>query len=814
MSSPRGRLGAPRAHPRLSVARRLLRLLTSPVTLLRATGVLVLAGLAAGAASLLPPADVAGELPGDEALGTFAVQTVKANRDYIIPDPQATAALKEDAARAVRPVYDFDLTAADAAAARIAQSFAYMRERLEQSLRERRPGRGRRTREAEPTREELEAAALLHLDGFMRLLQAVVTEGELRALAAERFNPDLERAAVMLTRSALSEEIAPSRELLLVERENGITVRALGGPRRIEREVRDVERIPDVAAVRTSLIRLAQGMGDLPGSAGRVGRFSLMLPPEVSTATRRNAATIATHLVAPTLTYNATETRSRKAAAAAAVKPVVLQYARGEKIIGDGERIEARHLQVFRHIREHARALDDVQVRAGAALLVGLLAATVYRLARRTIPRFRPGKRDLVFLSAALLGNLALLRATLACWEAARDRLPQLTPELSLYLLPLAAGPMLVRMLRSGESSVVFLLIYAPLAALLLSTHTPMLVGLVASVVAANRIGRRPGRRGLVWASGEAAFAGALTVTALALFGGRLMFPETALHAGAAAFGVGVLSPLVAAAAAPLVESLFGYTSESQLARLANFNHPVLKELIIRAPGTYHHSLLVGQLAEAAAERIGAHPLLAKVGGYYHDLGKERNPLMFAENQKTENRLETLAPETAADVLRAHVRDGLERGQQARLPKAVLDFIAQHHGDRLAEGFFRRACDFAAEQGILPPPEEMFRYPGPKPRSREVGLVMLADAVEAASRPLVEPSEEELRAVVEKVVRDLIADGQLDECDLSLADVREAIAAFQDAIVQVHGMARVDVLKPARHTPAGSEEEPPVRLVR
>lgn len=790
---------SPTATPKVGGVRRALRALTSPRALLQATGVLALAAVAAGAALLLPPSDLAGELPSDEALESIAARSIKANRDYTIPDPEATDLKRLAAAAAVRPVYDFDVAAAERARTRLGLAFSYLREQLALSS----PATAARNKNRprkEPDAAELVLLAAPSYGEFIKLLERFVDEPLFAELSRAAFSEELERATVMLASAAFSEEIVERRELLLAERERGITIRSLGEreERAAERDARDVERIPDLALVQGDLARLALGLPLATDALSGLGRIGLAMSEQLDPASRRAAANLASRLVTSNLQYNREETERRKQAAAAAVKPVVLQYARGEKIIGDGERIEKRHLLVFRFVREQARTLDYVQVRGGAALFTVLLVLAVFRLARRTVRRFRPGKRDLVFLAAALLGNLALLRAVGALAEKLRDRIPALTTEVGALLLPLAAGTMLVRMLRSGESSVVFALIFSPLVALQLGEHAPAAVGLVASVVAADRLGRRAGRAALPLASIQAGLAAALTVAALALFGGRLLLPETALQAAAALLGAGLLSPLAAALIAPLFETTFGYTSESQLSRLASLNHPVLKELIIKAPGTYHHSVIVGTLAEAAAKRIGAHPLMARVGGYYHDLGKADAPLMFFENQKTENRLEKLPPEAAAVVLLRHVSEGVARAQAARLPRIVLEFIRQHHGTRPTGSFLQRAREYAEREGLPPPNEADFHYPGPKPRSRETALVMLADAVEAASRGLAEPSPERLQSLVPKVVEPIVLEGQLDECDLTLADVRLVIEAFQETIVDIHGLSRIDVLPPPR----------------
>lgn len=765
---------------------------TRPETLLHFTGLLSLLVVALGAAYLLPPSTVAGDFPDDDALGTPAQQTYKASRDYVIPDPEATNALREEAVAAVRPVYDLDVTAAERVRSRITLAFSTVRAAFEEDLAS--LSKQKRT-PAEPSEEERIAIARNHRSEFIKQLQVVIDDTELRDLARTGFSRGVERATLHLAHGLLSGEIAPSRELLKAERESGITVRSVGGLRlTAERDIRDLDAIPDVATLRAELKRLAQGFGDSPSSTGRVGQLARSLSPELTPAERRAAALVAARLIQPNLAYNAHETASRKRAASQAVKPVVQQYVRGEKIIGDGERIEPRHLVVFRFIREDARALDVVRMRAGAGLFAALMVFAVHRLSRRSPRRFRPRKRDLFFLSLVLVGSLALQRGGLSLLEFFRDRVPFLGPDVTPLLLPLSAGTLLVRMLRAGGASLSFALTLVPLTLVQLHDPLPALVGLAAGLVGAERIAVGAERWALTRSAIASGLAAALTVLSLSLLNGRLLLEDTAVQMGAAVVGTALVSPLLALLFVPLFESLFGFVSRARLSRLANLNHPVLKDLIIRAPGTYHHSLLVGALAESGARAIGADALLAKVGGYYHDLGKVRAPLLFLENQKNENRLASLSLKDALEEMHGHVAHGLALARSAGLPSMVQEVIEQHHGTRPVKHLHSGARELALDSGKPPPSIDDFRYPGPRPRSPEAALVMLADAVEAAARQLPDPTPERLRELVPRVIHPILIEGELSECDLTLAEIERIIAAMQTTVLEVVRLSPVEVL--------------------
>jgi putative nucleotidyltransferase with HDIG domain len=222
----------------------------------------------------------------------------------------------------------------------------------------------------------------------------------------------------------------------------------------------------------------------------------------------------------------------------------------------------------------------------------------------------------------------------------------------------------------------------------------------------------------------------------------------------------------------PVVERCFGIVTDISLLELADGSHPLLQELIRRAPGTYTHSMTVATLAESAAEAIGANPLLTRVGSYFHDIGKMLKPSYFIENQTGENLHDSLEPALSTLVIIGHVKDGLALARQYRVPKPITDLIAQHHGTTLVEFFYREAMRLQGQNGQGSAElESSFRYPGPKPRSREAGLLMLADAVESTSRSLMSPTPNSLRKLVHDLLMKRLLDGQFEQSGLTLTEL-------------------------------------------
>ncbi len=729
---------------------------------------LLIAVVSTGAAWLLVPAGAA-RLPGLEALGTPAAATVKADRDYDIVDPDATARRRAEATEAERPVYLLDEGAADEASARVHAAFELMREAGAPSSRH----SGRDAGEV-----ERRSAAR---DAFFSRLQVLVRDEDLSALAQARFGEGIEQEVAALARHGLEGIVVGDVALLAAERERGFVVRALrDGALQRERVVTDVALARDVATATEEVARTAQV---------RLGRE----PAALRLAVQR----VATAMIRPTLVHDQVETARRRDEAAARVKPVVIPVKRGEKIIGDGERIEKRHLLVFDGMRTQRQGEVLARARFGAGALVALMVALLWRFARRNLQRFRPARRDALLLATLLVGTFALGFVGFAIADAVRERFPSLRSASLEYLVPFAAGAMLVRQVLAAETALLFAVAAGLAAGLLAGQSMPYaLYATFTSVAAAGLVAGQRDRSGLFRAGLGVGLVGVALAIAIGLFAGKGP-GDVALAALAALAGGALLLPVTVVGVLPIVEGAFGYVTDVKLLELANLNHPALKELIVQAPGTYHHSILMGSLVEAAAQAIGANPLLARVCAYYHDLGKIRNPLFFAENQRGENRHDHLAPSMSALIVKRHVTDGLELAHHWRIPRLVSDTIPQHHGTRHVgyfwakaqrgadEGTIRSAQGDGARRGVAVE-EALFRYPGPKPQSREAALVMIADACEASSRALEDPSGDALRGLVSKRINEVFSEGQLDDCELTLRDLNAIAAAMVCALEAIY----------------------------
>jgi putative nucleotidyltransferase with HDIG domain len=364
------------------------------------------------------------------------------------------------------------------------------------------------------------------------------------------------------------------------------------------------------------------------------------------------------------------------------------------------------------------------------------------------------------------------------------------------YFLPTAAIGMLVSILLDGSIATIVMAIIAIAGGALAGTlefASFTFLGGLAGIIAV-----RKGDRLQVFVQAAIAvfIVNAAVVTVFSLLGARdvrgvleLWFASAAAAAGSSVAAVGTFAVL---------GSVFGILTVFQLLELANPSQPLLRRLLVETPGTYHHSLMVGNLAERAAEAIGADPLVTRVAAYYHDIGKLANPLAFIENQAGgENIHDQLEPEVSAQILKQHVADGIDAAYAAKLPRALIAYIPQHHGTAVMSYFYARARERAAEPfgGLSTPDgkraadaidERRFRHAGPKPQTREAALIMLADSVEASVRSLASRDEPAIRAMVTRIIDERIADGQFDECDLTLRDLERIKNAFVEQLLGMY----------------------------
>lgn len=477
---------------------------------------------------------------------------------------------------------------------------------------------------------------------------------------------------------------------------------------------------------------------------------------------------LVTDLVVPNTLANEERTAEARRRAREAVQPVSVTYQAGQAVVRVGERVTELQLEALRHIGllEPLREWwSDLSV-IGLVVVAGLL---VFGYIATQEPALGRDWRRLVLLGAA-----AVVMAVVA-----RMMIPDhvLLP----YLYPGAALPMLVAVLVSPGVALLTCLLpfgfYVGLAdGSLAELASYGLLGGMAGVLALGRVRRL---RTFVWAAVAVLAANIAVVLLFRLPGGNYDAIGLVSLLGAATLNAALTGSIVTVGYL-LVSNLTGAVTSLQLLELARPTQPLMREMTLHAPGTYHHSVMVANLAEQAAERVGANALLARVGAYYHDIGKVTRPYFFSENQEEVGNVhERLDPLSSASIIISHVSEGVTLAQKHRLPPPVIRFITEHHGRTRQDYFFNEAVK---RYGADKVDESQFRYPGPRPQTKETAILMLADACEASARAARPANGQDLARLVERIVDDRLLEGELDECPLTLHDIAAIKVSFVNAL--------------------------------
>jgi putative nucleotidyltransferase with HDIG domain len=504
---------------------------------------------------------------------------------------------------------------------------------------------------------------------------------------------------------------------------------------------------------------------------------------------------LAQALLRPNRRYNEEATERLRAEARRSVKPVLATIYKGEILIRKGEAVTESHLEKFEKLGLiHPRRDYWTTFCLGGlvALVVGLLAIYLYQRRREAYGN----TRLLVMLS--LIVSVALLVFKVRPW-----------PEFGyLVMLCTATVGMLITILIEAHLALVVVTLMALLMGVAADsdwrvTAEAWMSGLVA-ILSMTRVVHRAHliRAGFILSAANVVIL--LVLDALA----RTAAAELLRHA---LWGIvnGLLSFVFTISSIPVLERLFGVTTSFRLLELANPREPLLQRLLNEAPGTYHASLIIGNLAEAAAEAIGADALLARTASYYHDIGKIHRPYCFVENQfGAENVHERLKPMISALVIKSHVKEGAELAREYGLPQAIIDIIEQHHGTHLISFFYQQALEQQGEGEI---PAAQFRYEGPRPQTREAGIVMLADAVEAMVRSTQKVTPQKITEAIDRIIRARLEDGQLDECDLTMRDL-SVIAETFTTILKGIFHSRIEYPEPANGTRAEGPRSAPRKV--
>lgn len=442
----------------------------------------------------------------------------------------------------------------------------------------------------------------------------------------------------------------------------------------------------------------------------------------------------------------------------------------------------------------------------GRVAAVFLSIYVLHRFALASFKRYDSSSRDLLTLCAALVASIFIvgtgevIAIGLATYTDTTFASMGLNANSLFFAIPFASGGLILQSVLGLHYGFVFAVAFA----VIMGVYSPTQPILIPYVLATTLIGCLSLAR---FRSRAAYVRAGLNITVIAL---PFALASVIIEGNVATQDIvgrlvgavlcGVLCSFIAAGVTPIAEYLGGYVTDMRLLEMATLDHPLLKSLSVQAPGTWNHSMVMGMMSEAAADAIGANPVLARVGAYFHDVGKIKKPLYFVENQLPgENRHDKLSPSMSALIIRSHVKDGIELSRKQKLPSIIEDLIPQHHGTSLIEFFYEKAKKEAKEEGSKEAPEidkSLYSYPGPKPQTKEAGILMLADGIEAAARTLSEPTLDRIQGLVQKMINKVFASGQLNECELTLVDLHLIAKCFTRVLTGIYHQ-RVVYAEPA-----------------
>ena len=704
-------------------------------------------------------------------LGDVVERDIKAPKDFFIEDQAATDKNRQQAIAEVLTVYDHDPNLANVLKRKVEQAFGDLRTVIESSRKIERQEMEYQLEPAEilPAEQNVSRQTLVweKQEQFEETIGIDLSKGAYRALAREEFSTNLANLIAKILDKILANGVVTNKEILLKELDKGIILR-------------------DVSTKKEKIagnLNQFYGLNQAKALVRSIGQPYLQ---DLDYTLKNLVVDFVQELIQPNITLNRSETQERENKIAKEIKPVLYKIKAGEMLLREGARVTEFDLLKLEALQAQTKKEQILLSSLGAAMLLMCLLVTTYILHLNYQGRMATYHIKNLLLIASLALTFIFLAEISASFAALlTQNSPVPIPGSSIYFgIPLAAGAMTICLFLGLTIAVPMALVIAIGFAIILQNNFEMFMYfLINSTMAAYWLRDCRERKVFITAGTKLGVLNVVLATAIHLYMGELSSSKL-LWDWTFAFMGGILTGIVTAGIVPLVEIAFDYTTDITLLELANLDRPIMRRLMIEAPGTYHHSVIVGSLVEAAAMEIGANPLLSKVCGYYHDIGKIKKPLYFIENQtEGRNRHDKLAPSMSGLVLIAHIKDGVEIARKNKLGQVITDTIRQHHGTSIIKFFYEKARQKKGADAVK---IDDFRYPGPKPQTKEAGLVMLADVVEAASRTLDNPTTSRIKGLVQNLINQIFSDGQLDSCELTLKDLHNIAKSYNKILYGIH----------------------------
>ncbi len=686
------------------------------------------------------------------SLGDVAERDIKAPMEFFIEDKIATESNRIAAVNGLLTIYDYNSLLVEKLTENINQAFLEARNWLEKA-----------SSPADPkqTPDALVNGILQNKTLFEEKIGLPVSDQTFKILIKEKFSENICLLMNRILSDVMNNGVVANKEILLKDEERGIVLR-------------------DINTQTEKMVTGLKSYYGLDQAKTMVRVIGQPLLTDVNGAVRNIIVDFVLQLIQPNITLNTNETEERKTVAASEIKPTLYKIKAGEMLLREGERVTEMQLvklQALQNFQNHSKETILKSSLGGSMIVLSLLMIiyVVYINLQKNSPLIL--NRNLLFISCTLIMFFILSKLSGTFMES-MEQAPtfSIPPNTFFFGIPLAAGAMIVCLFMGLELAIGFSLVISFCTAILYQNQLEVfLYHFLNSTMAAFWLQECRERKVFIKAGLKLALLNILLATVTCVYMTDLSAYKLAWSLIFAFLG-GIGSGIIASGLAPLIEVTFGYTTDITLLELANLDRPILRRLMMEAPGTYHHSVIVGSMVEAAAAEIGVNPLLAKVCGYYHDIGKINKPLYFIENQSNgHNRHNKLAPSMSSLILISHVKEGVEIARENKLGQVIIDMISQHHGTSLITFFYEKAKSLKGKDTVK---IEDYRYPGPIPQTIEAGLVMLADVVEASARTLEDPTPARIQGHVQNQINKVFSDGQLDNCELTLKDLHSIAKCF------------------------------------
>ena len=697
------------------------------------------------------------------AVGDVAQRDIKAPRDILVEDTEVSENRRNQAKETVRIVYDLDAGLLPQIQTNIHEAMQIGRHLFE-------PAESPSDNEGNTPKVSPAPTFAMVLETkpkFEEKLGIEINEGAYSILYKHRFDPAITEKIQTIMGKVLSNGVVANKEILLEEENKGIILRTIDSSE--EQIVNNLKVFygPDQA----------KAMVRIEGAP---------LLKNVNYNLTNLIVDICQRLLQPNIFMNKNETQKRILAAQSDINPVMYQIKAGEMILREGERVNKTKLIKLNALQELAAGKTVYVSATGIALITFFLLLVSYLLFFKDHKTLKNDhNKHMIFLALGLVLYLGFVKiSTFLVQSADPNQAWDLASASFFMAIPLPAAAMICCLFLGFDIAVYFALVLSVLAGLSFGGSFEVFIFFFLSCsAAAFLVCDSRERKSFILAGFKLSIFNAVLAISLGFY--SLAQPEPVLLAKEIliAFCGGVFAATLTIGFTPLIEILFDYTTEAKLLEFSNLDQPLIKKLMIEAPGTYNHSVIVATLSEAAASAIGASSLKAKVMAYYHDIGKLNKTMYFIENQADgKNRHDKLSPSMSALILIQHVKKGVGLAKTYKLGNEIIEGITQHHGTSLIKYFYNKAL----KSGKTNVNEENFRYPGPKPQTRETGIVMLADVVEAAVRALDRPTPARIRGRVKELINDIFADGQLEECELTLKDLHQIAKSFNNILTSIY----------------------------